>query len=78
MYDGYRFLVERHLHKSVGLIIWGAITVNDHIFIFIRGNMTAGRYVEEMLQSTLFLYLDDHPYTHFYQTMYVFIFLVKL
>lgn len=56
------FVVERHVHRTVGVMVWGAIAYGSRSpLLFIRGSMTAARYVNEVLQATLLPYLDDRP-----------------
>ncbi|CAH1961450.1 unnamed protein product [Acanthoscelides obtectus] len=60
MHDGRaRFFVERHVHHTVGVMVWGAIAYGSRSpLIFIRGNMNAQRYIHEVLEPHLLPYLD--------------------
>ncbi|CAH1978256.1 unnamed protein product [Acanthoscelides obtectus] len=43
-----QFFVERHVHHTVGVMVWGAIAYGFRSpLIFIRGNMNAQRYIHE-------------------------------
>ncbi|CAH1955546.1 unnamed protein product [Acanthoscelides obtectus] len=54
-----QFFVERHVHHTVGVMVWGAIAYGSRLpLIFIRGNMNAQRYIHEVLESHLLPYLD--------------------
>ncbi|CAH1991400.1 unnamed protein product [Acanthoscelides obtectus] len=44
-----QFFVERHVHHTVGVMVWGATA---------PGNMNAQRYIHEVLEPHLLLYLD--------------------
>lgn len=62
------FAVERHVHRTVGVMVWGAIAYGSRSpLLFIRGSMTAARYVEDVLQTTLLPYLDGRPHVLFQQ-----------
>ncbi|CAH1996982.1 unnamed protein product [Acanthoscelides obtectus] len=51
-----QFSVERHVHHTVGVMVWGAIAYGSRSpLIFIRGNMNAQRYIHE---PHLLPYLD--------------------
>ncbi|CAH1958407.1 unnamed protein product [Acanthoscelides obtectus] len=51
--------VERHVHHTVGVMVWGAIAYGSRSpLIFIRGNMNAQRYIHEVLEPHLLPYLD--------------------
>ncbi|CAH2007245.1 unnamed protein product [Acanthoscelides obtectus] len=59
MHDGDVFFVERHVHHTVGVMVWGAIAYGSRSpLIFIRGNMNAQRYIHEVLEPHLLPYLD--------------------
>ncbi|CAH1996830.1 unnamed protein product [Acanthoscelides obtectus] len=54
-----QFFVERHVHHTVGVMVWGAIGYGSRSpLIFIRGNMNAQRYIHEVLEPHLLPYLD--------------------
>ncbi|CAH1990109.1 unnamed protein product [Acanthoscelides obtectus] len=54
-----QFFVERHVHHTVGVMVWGAIAYGFRSpLIFIRGNMNAQRYIHEVLEPHLLPYLD--------------------
>ncbi|CAH1988070.1 unnamed protein product [Acanthoscelides obtectus] len=54
-----QFFVERHVHHTVGVMVWGAIAYGSKSpLIFIRGNMNAQRYILEVLEPHLLPYLD--------------------
>ncbi|CAH1982106.1 unnamed protein product [Acanthoscelides obtectus] len=54
-----QFFVERHVHHTVGVMVWGAIAYGSRPpLIFIRGNMNAQRYIHEVLEPHLLPYLD--------------------
>ncbi|CAH1975825.1 unnamed protein product [Acanthoscelides obtectus] len=54
-----QFFVERHVHHTVGVMVWGAIAYGSRsLLIFIRGNMNAQRYIDEILEPHLLPYLD--------------------
>ncbi|CAH1959968.1 unnamed protein product [Acanthoscelides obtectus] len=54
-----QFFVERHVHHTVGVMVWGAIAHGSRsLSIFIRGNMNAQRYIHEVLEPHLLPYLD--------------------
>ncbi|CAH1979479.1 unnamed protein product [Acanthoscelides obtectus] len=54
-----QFFVERHVHHTVGVMVWGAIAYGSRSpLIFIRGNMNAQRYIHEVLEPHLLAYLD--------------------
>ncbi|CAH1978124.1 unnamed protein product [Acanthoscelides obtectus] len=54
-----QFFVERHVHHTVGVMVWGAIAYGSKSpLIFIRGNMNAQRYIHEVLEPHLLPYLD--------------------
>ncbi|KAJ3655299.1 hypothetical protein Zmor_014434 [Zophobas morio] len=44
----YRLM--RHVHRSMGVMAWRAIAYGSRLLlIFIRGNMTAARYIDDLL-----------------------------
>lgn len=46
-----QFFGERHVHHTVGIMVWGAITYGSRSpLVFIRGNMTAVRYIQEVVE----------------------------
>ncbi|CAH1972192.1 unnamed protein product [Acanthoscelides obtectus] len=54
-----QFFVERHVHHTVAVMVWGAIAYGSRSpLIFIRGNMNAQRYIHEVLEPHLLPYLD--------------------
>ncbi|CAH1967194.1 unnamed protein product [Acanthoscelides obtectus] len=54
-----QFFVERHVHHTVGGMVWGAIAYGSRLpLIFIRGNMNAQRYIHEVLEPHILPYLD--------------------
>ncbi|CAH1996093.1 unnamed protein product [Acanthoscelides obtectus] len=54
-----QFFVERHVHHTVGVMVWGAIAYGSRSpLIFIRGNMNAQRYIHEVLEPHLLPHLD--------------------
>ncbi|CAH1996987.1 unnamed protein product [Acanthoscelides obtectus] len=54
-----QFFVERHVHHTVGVMVWGAIAYGSRSpLIFIRGNMNTQRYIHEVLEPHLLPYLD--------------------
>ncbi|CAH1988356.1 unnamed protein product [Acanthoscelides obtectus] len=54
-----QFFVERHVHHTVGVIVWDAIAYGSRSpLIFIRGNMNAQRYIHGVLELHLLPYLD--------------------
>ncbi|CAH1956399.1 unnamed protein product [Acanthoscelides obtectus] len=54
-----QFFVERHVHHTVGVMVWGAIAYGSRSpLLFIRGNMNAQRYIHEVLEPHLSPYLD--------------------
>ncbi|CAH2011182.1 unnamed protein product [Acanthoscelides obtectus] len=54
-----QFFVERHVHHTVGVMVWGATAYGSRSpLIFIRGNMNAQRYIHEVLEPHLLPYLD--------------------
>ena len=61
------FSVERHVNRNVGIIDWGAIAYDSQSLLLIRGSVTAARYVDVVLQTTLLSYLDRHPNVLFQQ-----------
>ncbi|CAH1968275.1 unnamed protein product [Acanthoscelides obtectus] len=53
-----QFFVERNVHHTVGVMVWGAIAYGSRSpLIFIRGNMNAQRYIHEVLEPHLLPYL---------------------
>ncbi|CAH1999182.1 unnamed protein product [Acanthoscelides obtectus] len=59
-----QFFIERHVHHTVGVMVWGAIAYGSRSpLIFIRDNMNAQRYIHEVLEPHLLPYLDTlaHP-----------------
>ncbi|CAH1969158.1 unnamed protein product [Acanthoscelides obtectus] len=61
-----QFFVERHVHDTVGVMVWGAIAYGSRSpLIFIRGNMNAQRYIHEVLEPHLLPYLDSLAYPTF-------------
>ncbi|CAH1960067.1 unnamed protein product [Acanthoscelides obtectus] len=53
-----QFFVERHVHHTVGVMVWGAIAYGSRSpLIFIRGNMNVQRYIHEVLEPHLLPYL---------------------
>jgi hypothetical protein len=65
MHDGRRrvrrrnfaFSVERHLARTVGVMVWGAICFGSRSrLVFIQGNLTAIRYVQEVLRPVVVPY----------------------
>jgi hypothetical protein len=53
------FAVERPIHRTVGVMVWGAIGYGSRSpSIFIRGSMTSVRYINEVLQPFLLPYLN--------------------
>ncbi|RZC37901.1 DDE 3 domain containing protein [Asbolus verrucosus] len=53
-----QFSVERHVHRTVGVMVWGGIAYRSRShLIFIRGNMTAQRYIREVVESHVLPYL---------------------
>ncbi|CAH1989820.1 unnamed protein product [Acanthoscelides obtectus] len=54
-----QFFVERRVHHTVGVMVWGAIGYGSRSpLIYIRGNMNAQRYIHEVLEPHLLHYLD--------------------
>ena len=54
------FVVERHVHRTVGVMVWGAIGYGRRSpLIFIRGNMTAARYIDDVLEPGLLPYIEE-------------------
>ena len=54
-----QFDVERHDHHTVGLMVWGAIAYGSRTPLdFIRGNMTALRYIHEVVEPHVLPYLE--------------------
>ncbi|CAH2004434.1 unnamed protein product [Acanthoscelides obtectus] len=54
-----QFFVERHVHHTVGVMVWGAVAYGSRsALIFIRGNMNAQRYIHGVLEPHLLPYLD--------------------
>lgn len=50
---------------TVEVTVWAAITCGNRLHnLFIRGHRTATRYVDDLLQITLLLYLDDQSKAH--------------
>ncbi|CAH1971392.1 unnamed protein product [Acanthoscelides obtectus] len=63
-----QFFVERHVHHTVGDMVWGAIAYGSRSpLIFIRGNMNTQRYIHEVLEPHLLPYLDTLAGTTFQQ-----------
>lgn len=53
------FDVERHVHRTVGVMVWGAIAhASRSPLVFIRGNMTALRYLQEIVEPYVLPYLN--------------------
>lgn len=62
------FVVESYLHRSVGVMVWGAITYGSRSpLLLIPGGMAAIRYIGNILQITLLPYFDGRPYILFQQ-----------
>ncbi|CAH1382776.1 unnamed protein product, partial [Tenebrio molitor] len=56
------YSVERHVARTVGVMVWGAISYRSRSpLIFIQGSMNARRYVQEVLQLLLVPYVQDIP-----------------
>ncbi|CAH1992550.1 unnamed protein product [Acanthoscelides obtectus] len=54
-----QFFVERHVHHTVGVMVWGATAYGSRSpLIFIRGNINAQRYIHVVLDPHLLAYLD--------------------
>ena len=54
------FAVEKHIHRTVVVMVrWAIGYGNRSPLIFIRGNMTAARYIDDFLQPDLLLYIED-------------------
>ncbi|CAH2017414.1 unnamed protein product [Acanthoscelides obtectus] len=54
-----QFFVERHVHHTVGVMVWGAKAYGSRSpLIFIRGNMNAQRYIHEVLEPHLLPYFS--------------------
>ena len=52
------FAVERHVHRTIGLMVWGAIAFGSKSpLIVIRGTMTAVRYVDVVLRPVVLPYV---------------------
>lgn len=50
--------IERHVHRTLGVMVWGAIAFGSRSrLLFIRGNMTAERYVNDVLQPIVVPYV---------------------
>lgn len=63
-----QFFMERHVHRTVGVMVWGAIAYGSRSpLLFIRGNMTAQRYVQEVVEEHLVPYLRTLPNPIFQQ-----------
>ncbi|CAH1961371.1 unnamed protein product [Acanthoscelides obtectus] len=63
-----QFFVERHVHHTVGVMVWGAIAYGSRSpLIFIRGNMNAQRYIHEVLEPHILPYLDTQADPTFQQ-----------
>lgn len=63
-----QFFVERHVHRTVGIMVWGAIAYGSRSpLVFIRGNMTAQRYIQEIVEPHLLPYLRTLPNPTFQQ-----------
>jgi hypothetical protein len=68
MHDGHRgirrrrgveFAVEKSIHRTVGVMVWGAIGYGSKSsLVFIRGSMTSVRYINEVLEPFLLPYLN--------------------
>lgn len=53
-----QFSVERHVHRTVGVMVWGAITYGSRSHLaLIRGNMNAQRYVDEVVEPQILPFL---------------------
>lgn len=53
-----QFSVERHVHRTVGVMVWGAIAYGSRSpLVFIRGNMTAQRYIQDVVETHVLPYL---------------------
>lgn len=53
-----QFAVERHVHRTVGLMVWGCIAYGSRsTLVFIRGSTTSPRYVEEVVEPYLLHFL---------------------
>jgi hypothetical protein len=53
------FAVERPIHSTVGVMVWGAIGYGSRSpLVFIRGSMTSVRYINEVLEPFLLPYLN--------------------
>ena len=49
-----QFAVERHVHCTVGVMVWGAIGYGSRSsVVFVRDNMTSLRYVDDILRPSL-------------------------
>lgn len=56
-----QYAVERHVHRVVGVMVWGAIAYDSRSpLVFIHGNMTARRYIQEVVEPHLLPYLRGH------------------
>lgn len=54
------FSVARHVHQTVGIMVWGAITYGSRSrLVFIRGNMNAQRYVDEVVEPHILPFLQQ-------------------
>ena len=53
------FSVERHVARTVGVMIWGSICIGSRSpLIFIQGSMTAVRYIQEVLEPVAIPYIQ--------------------
>lgn len=53
-----QFFMERHVNQVVGVMVWGAIAYGSRSpLVFVRGNMTAQCYIEEIVEAHLLPYL---------------------
>lgn len=54
-----QFAHERDVHRTVGVMVWGAISYGSRSpLVFVRGNLNAQRYVDEVMTPYLLPYIQ--------------------
>lgn len=55
-----QFSVERHVHRAVGIMVWGAIAYGSRSqLVFIQATMNAQRYIDEVIEPHIIPYLQQ-------------------
>ncbi|RZC33220.1 hypothetical protein BDFB_014197, partial [Asbolus verrucosus] len=59
-YRNLACVIERHVHHTTGIVVWGAITHGSTFPLhMVRSTMTAVKYVNEVLRPTLVPYVRN-------------------